>query len=99
MKLFMACAKKATTPTNYEGKGKGAKTGLYKINLPDGDYTVGKLSVVEAERCQTIPDEYTAYGVDDNGKTVNISNTQRYRGIGNGWTIDVIAHILNHMED
>jgi len=79
------------------GGGRGAKTGLYKINLPDGDYTVRKLSVVEAERCQTIPDNYTAFGVDDSGKTVNISNTQRYRAIGNGWTVDVIAHILSHM--
>jgi len=80
------------------GGGKGAKTGLYKINLPDGDYSVRKLSVVEAERCQTIPDNYTAFGIDDTGKTVNISNTQRYKAIGNGWTVDVIAHILSHME-
>jgi len=79
------------------GGGRGAKTGLYKINLPDGDYTVRKLSVVEAERCQTIPDNYTAHGIDDNGKTVNISNTQRYKTIGNGWTVDVITHILSHM--
>ena len=44
------------------GGGRGAKTGLYKINLPDGDYIVRKLSVVEAERCQTLPDNYTAFG-------------------------------------
>jgi len=80
------------------GGGRGAKTGLYKINLPDGDYTVRKLSVTEAERCQTIPDNYTALGVDDTGKTVNISNTQRYKAIGNGWTVDVIAHILRNMQ-
>jgi len=69
---------------------------LYKINLPDGDYSVRKLTPMEAERCQTLPDNYTAYGVDDNGKTVNISNTQRYKAIGNGWTVEVIAHILSH---
>ena len=79
------------------GGGRGAKTGLYRINLPDGDYTVRKLSVIEAERCQTLPDNYTAYGTDDSGKTVSISNTQRYKAIGNGWTVDVIAHILSHM--
>ena len=79
------------------GGGRGAKTGLYKVNLPDGDYTVRKLSVIEAERCQTLPDNYTAFGVDDSGKAINISNTQRYRAIGNGWTVDVIAHILSHM--
>ena len=79
------------------GGGRGAKTGLYKINLPDGDYTVRKLTPIEAERCQTLPDNYTALGIDDKGKTVNISNTQRYKAIGNGWTVDVIAHILQHM--
>ena len=80
------------------GGGRGAKTGLYKINLPDGDYTVRKLSVIEAERCQTLPDNYTAHGIDDNGKAVNISNTQRYKAIGNGWTADAVAHIFSHMD-
>ena len=86
-----------TVSISANGGGRGAKTGLYKINLPDGDYTVRKLSVIEAERCQTLPDGYTAFGTDDNGNTVNISNTQRYKAIGNGWTVDVIAHILSHM--
>jgi len=80
------------------GGGLGAKTGLYKIDLPDGDYTIRKLTPIEAERCQTLDDTFTAYGIDDNGKTVNISNTQRYRAIGNGFTVDVIAHILSHMD-
>ena len=79
------------------GGGRGAKTGLYKIDLPDGDYTIRKLTTIEAERCQTLPDNYTAWGIDDNGNTVNISNTQRYRGIGNGFTADVIAHILSYI--
>ena len=79
------------------GGGRGAKTGLYKIDLPDGDYTVRKLTPVEAERCQTLPDDYTTLGIDDSGKTVKISNTQRYRCIGNGWTVDVISHILKHL--
>ena len=81
-----------------KGGGRGAKTGLYKIDLPDGDYAIRKLTPVEAERCQTLPDNYTALGVDDTGKTVNISNTQRYKAIGNGWTVDVIAHMLRKME-
>lgn len=77
------------------GGGRGGKVGLYKVDLPDGDYIVRKLTPVEAERCQTLSDNYTALGVDDNGKTVNISNTQRYKCVGNGWTVDVIAHILS----
>jgi len=79
------------------GGGGGAKTGLYKIDLPDGDYYIRKLTPTEAERCQTLPDHYTAFGVDDAGNVINISNTQRYKTIGNGWTVDVIAHILNHL--
>jgi len=80
------------------GGGHGAKTGLYKIDLPDGDYAIRKLTPIEAERCQTLPDNYTALGTDDSGKEVKISNTQRYKAIGNGWTVDVIAHILSGME-
>ena len=86
-----------TVCINANGGGGGAKTGLYKINLPDGDYIVRKLKVIEAERCQTLPDNYTALGIDDNGNVINISNTQRYKCIGNGWTVDVIAHILQLM--
>lgn len=87
-----------TVTISANGGGKGAKTGLYKIDLPDGDYIVRKLFPIEAERCQTLPDDYTAMGIDDKGKTVKISNTQRYKGVGNGWTVDVIAHILSFSE-
>lgn len=68
--------------------GGGAKTGLYKIDLPDGDYIIRKLTPIEAERLQTLPDNYTE----------GISKTQRYKCIGNGWTVDVIAHILKSMK-
>ena len=70
------------------GGGGGAKTGLYKIDLPDGDYIIRKLTPVEAERLQTLPDNYTE----------GISNTQRYKCIGNGWTVDVITHILKGLK-
>lgn len=69
---------------NANGGGGGAKTGLYKIDLPDGDYIVRKLTPRECERLQTLPDDYTA----------GVSNTQRYKALGNGWTVDVIAHIF-----
>ena len=70
------------------GGGRGAKTGLYKIDLPDGDYTIRKLTPIECERLQTFPDNYTA----------GISNTQRYKCLGNSWTVDIIAYILKNME-
>lgn len=71
------------------GGGGGAKTGLYKIDLPDGQYTVRKLTPVECERLQTLPDNYTE----------GISATQRYKCIGNGWTVDVIAHIFEFIKE
>ena len=81
-RIYSVRGKSVTLSAN--GGGQGAKTGLYKIDLPDGDYIIRKLTPVEAERLQTLPDNYTA----------GISNTQRYKCIGNGWTVDVIAHIL-----
>ena len=47
-----------------------------------------KLTPVECERLQTVPDNYTNH----------VSNTQRYKMLGNGWTIEVITHILKNME-
>ena len=57
---------------------------FYDIDLPDGDYHIRKLTPVECERLQTLPDNYTGI----------MSKTQRYKQLGNGWTVDVIAHIL-----
>ena len=61
----------------------------YPIDLPDGYYIARKLSPVECERLQTIPDNYTAHA----------SNTQRYKAIGNGWTVDVITHIFKYLKE
>lgn len=77
--------------------GRGAKTGLYKIDLPDGDYEIRKLHPIECERLQTLPDNYTAYGINNENKIVSISNSQRYKCLGNGWTVDVIAHIFRNI--
>ena len=57
----------------------------YPIKLADGYYIIRKLTPVECERLQTLPDNYTA----------GVSNAQRYKGLGNGWTAEVIIHILN----
>ncbi len=86
-RIYSVRGKSVTLSAN--GGGQGAKTGLYKIDLPDGDYIVRKLTPIEAERLQTLPDNYTG----------GISNTQRYKCIGNGWTVDVIAHILNGLKE
>lgn len=86
-RIYSVRGKSVTLSAN--GGGQGAKTGLYKIDLPDGDYIIRKLTPVEAERLQTLPDNYT----------VGISNSQRYKCIGNGWTVDVIAHIMGGLRD
>lgn len=78
-RVYSVNAKAVTLSAN--GGGRGAKTGLY---LTD-DNVVRKLSPVEAERLQTLPDGYTE----------GVSNAQRYKALGNGWTAEVIIHILN----
>lgn len=86
-RIYSVYGKSVTLSAN--GGGQGAKTGLYKIDLPDGDYIIRKLTPVEAERLRTLPDNYTQ----------GISNTQRYKCIGNGWTVDVISHILGGLHN
>ena len=53
-----------------------------------------KLLPIECERLQTVPDNYTKYGIIE-GIQKETPKTHRYRMLGNGWTIDVIAHILS----
>ena len=77
-----------TIALNANGGGQGGKTGLYKIDLPDGDYIIRKLLPVECERLQTFEDGYTS----------GISNSQRYKCIGNSWTVDVIAYIFSFLK-
>lgn len=60
---------------------------------------IRKLTPVECERLQTLEDGFTANGIDPKtGKVVPISNTQRYKALGNGWTVDVIVHILKSLD-
>ena len=66
------------------GGGRGAKGGLYLING-----TVRKPTPIECERLQTLPDNYTAC----------LSDNERRKVIGNGWTVDVIAHILRNIPE
>lgn len=72
----------------YEVRGgritiKGKK---YPIKLADGFYIIRKLTVTECKRLQTVPDTYA----------FPVSDTQAYKMLGNGWTVDVIAHIMSH---
>lgn len=59
----------------------------YPIKLPDGFYIIRKLTVKECARLQTIPDWYE----------FPVSDSQAYKMIGNGWTIEVIKYLLSHI--
>ena len=69
-----------------DGKSPSLSSSSWQHNnhLTDG-VSYRKLTPLECERLQTVPDGYSAH----------VSNTQRYRMLGNGFTVDVIAHILS----
>ena len=69
-----------TATLNANNGGIGGKTGLYEI-----EGVIRKLTRIECERLQTVPDGYTN----------SISDTQAIKALGNGWTVDVIVHIFN----
>lgn len=62
------------------------KGGQYPVKLQDGKYIIRKLTVTECCRLQTMPDDYCRA----------VSKTQAYKCLGNGWTAEVIIHILNN---
>lgn len=84
------------TPNYLNEKSKPLLASYYKqpphcpyipCNKSESGYRM--LSPIECERLQTLPDNYTD----------GISKTQRYKCIGNGWTVDVIAHILSYLKE
>jgi len=77
-RIYSPDGKSVTLSAN--GGGRGAKTGLYKI----GD-VVRRLTPVECERLQCLPDNYTE----------GLSDTQRYKTLGNGFNVEVVKHILS----
>lgn len=76
-----------------EAGGGAAKMGQYLFGCLTPDRTdingyIRKLTPVECERLQTLPDNYT----------LGVSNSARYKALGNGWTVDVIAHIFSYIK-
>jgi len=65
-----------------------ASISLKEHTLIDEKLYYRKLTPVECERLQTVPDKYTS----------GVSNTQRYRMLGNGWTVDVVSHIFKNIK-
>ena len=60
----------------------------HEISIEKEELTWRKLTPLECERLQTVPDNYTNH----------VSNTRRYAMLGNGWTVEVIKHIYKNME-
>lgn len=75
-RVYSTEGKSATLSAN--GGGLGAKTGLYDIGC------IRKLTPIECERLQGLPDDYTE----------GIATTNRYKALGNAFNVDVVAHIL-----
>jgi len=71
------------SPTLVAAMGMGG--GNIPVIIKNG--RIRKLTEIECERLQTLPDNYTQ----------GVSSTQRYKAIGNGWTVDVIAHIFKNL--
>ena len=70
-------------PFLYSGDKQKGDVFDYEKDKPE----YRKLTPVECERLQTVPDDYSNH----------VSNTQRYKMLGNGWTVDVIAHIFKSL--
>lgn len=73
-------------------KSNGKAFTLRRINpngIIDENYNIREYTPIEAERLQTLPDNYTL--ID------GIKKSERYEAIGNGWTVDVIAHIFSYL--
>ena len=80
-------------------KKSGALTTVQKDNVVVNEEIRWRaLTPIECERLQTVEDNATLYGIDEKGKQITISKTQRYKMLGNGWCVDTIAHILSHLE-
>jgi len=91
---------KARIETRADEK-TGTLTTLIKDNVVVNheDMYWRALTPLECERLQTVPDYYTSYGLFvEWGWCKPISNSQRYKMLGNGWTVDVIQHIMEGME-
>lgn len=75
--------------TNPLDSKSACVTANFYVGIPMGviKELMRRLTPVECERLQTFPDDYTSV----------ISNTQRYKALGNSWTVEVVAHIFKNL--
>ena len=83
-----------TFPNSKTRRGRAMKNKSNCLTAATYDYMNYKngiirfLTPIECERLQTVPDNYTS----------SVSDTQRYKMLGNGWTVDIVAHILKNLK-
>ena len=80
-RVYSTEGKSCTLSAN--GGGLGAKTGLYEMNTKQ----IRKLTPIECERLQSLPDNYTQ----------GIAMTNRYKCLGNAFNVEVVSHILKQI--
>ena len=78
-----------------QSKGVGTLTCSSNWGAVDYDFRVRRLMPIEVERLQSFPDNWTQYGKDGE----EISDSQRYKCMGNAFTVNVIKYILNSFYD
>lgn len=83
IKRIYASSGKSPTLDTMQGGNRHPKV------LINGTNSYRRLTPLECERLQTVPDNYTSI----------VSNSQRYKMLGNGWTVDVIAFIFNQLKE
>ena len=97
--LKINCFKMGKRVSNLNSK-------CYTLTCVNGGYTHKKvrqgdrnrkMMPIEYERCQSLPDNYTKYGLKD-GKTIDISDGNRYNACGNGWNANVIKYLFNGLK-
>lgn len=68
-----------------------------KVNLPNGDYLLRRITPIECERLQGFPDNHTSIG-DYDGDLEQVSNTQRYKMCGNAVTVNVVQAVAEKLK-
>jgi DNA (cytosine-5)-methyltransferase 3A len=89
VKAISAADDKTYTVYNVKYGNITIKGKTYPIKLVAGYYIIRKLTVSECKRLQTVPEWYE----------FPVSDTQAYKMLGNGWTVDVIAHLIDATEN
>ncbi len=91
-KIFLPCWTQYSSSSNFWNSFWSQKWYTLRASCPnwviEDIWVVRKLTPIECERLQTLPDNYTDW----------VSNTQRYKALWNGWTVDVISHIFSFLK-